>query len=135
MEFQFNDGGRMKAGYRKLRVADCVTRAIAIATKKEYKKIYKDLWELAGEAPRNGYSGSLAKKYLSQKGWKYVQVSPQPLRFRADNLPKRKQVIVDCKPKGARNGHYAAVIEGVLQDTWRCDKDGESIIMGYYVRK
>ena len=135
MEFQFNDGGRKKAGYRKQHVGDCVTRAIAIATNKEYKKVYNDLWKLRGESPRNGYHHGDAKRYLNQKGWKYVEVWPKPMRFRADNLPKRKQVIVSCQPKNKRRGHYAAVIDGVLQDTWKSDGDGENMIIGYYVRK
>ena len=45
MEFKFNDGGRSK--YFKGFTGDCVTRAIAIATGLDYKKVYDDLNEMA----------------------------------------------------------------------------------------
>ena len=42
MEFNFNDGGRAKAGY-KGRTGDCVTRAVAIAAELPYKQVYDRL--------------------------------------------------------------------------------------------
>ena len=42
MEFNFNDGGRAKAGY-KGRTGDCVARAIAIAAEHHTKKSMIDL--------------------------------------------------------------------------------------------
>ena len=39
VEFNFNDGGRTRAGY-KGRTGDCVTRAVAIAAQLPYQQVY-----------------------------------------------------------------------------------------------
>ena len=39
MNIKYNDGGRSKY-YKTSNVRDCVVRAIAIATNKDYKEIY-----------------------------------------------------------------------------------------------
>ena len=44
MEFNFNDGGRAKAGYKGL-TGDCVARAISIAAELPYKEVYDRLAE------------------------------------------------------------------------------------------
>jgi len=38
MDFIYNDGGRVAAGY-KGRAGDCVVRAIAIATQRPYQEV------------------------------------------------------------------------------------------------
>jgi hypothetical protein len=45
MGFYYSDGGRAAAGF-KGETGDCVVRAIAIATEKDYREVYRDLARL-----------------------------------------------------------------------------------------
>ena len=47
MKFQFNDGGRVAAGY-KGSAGDCVVRSVAIATGLPYQEIYDQVNKLSG---------------------------------------------------------------------------------------
>lgn len=132
MEFTYNDGGRQAAGYKTVARGDCAPRAIAIALDLPYKKVLADLYELGGNGygrshPSQGTSTTIITRYLKSKGWKYVEVD-QTLRFRRDNLPKRKRMIV------AIQRHVVAVIDGVLHDTWESTKNGEALVLGYWVK-
>ena len=51
MEFNYNDGGRIK--YFKGKTGDCVTRAIAIANDMDYKEVY-DLINVYAKKERTG---------------------------------------------------------------------------------
>ena len=42
MRFQYDDGGRAAAGFRG-DAGDCVTRAVAIATRQDYLRVYNAL--------------------------------------------------------------------------------------------
>ena len=44
MKYIQTDGGRANAGY-KGSTGDCVIRAIAVATSKDYKDVYNDIFE------------------------------------------------------------------------------------------
>ena len=50
MRFQYDDGGRAAAGFRG-DAGDCVTRAIAIATRQGYLTVYNSLNALAKSEP------------------------------------------------------------------------------------
>ena len=54
MRFQYDDGGRAAAGFRG-DAGDCVTRAIAIATRQDYLTVYHSLNALA-KSERTGKS-------------------------------------------------------------------------------
>ena len=58
--FQYTDGGRSKY-YPEQHVGDCVIRAIAIATERDYKEVVEDTWEFS-------------KKYGCPINWKEVYV-------------------------------------------------------------
>lgn len=53
MEYNYNDGGRSKY-FKAECVNDCVTRAIAIATERDYKEVYNEIKSIVGYSPRNG---------------------------------------------------------------------------------
>jgi len=132
MKFQFNDGGRKEAGY-KGSVGDCVTRALVIANDLDYKTTYRRLSQemlLVGrdKTARNGIAPSVTTKALMDLGWKKVAIQGKK-RFRADNLPKRKKVIVRL------HRHLCVVIDGVIQDTWDSSKNGDALIQEIWVKK
>ena len=87
--FDYNDGGRKKAGY-KGKAGDCVVRAIAIALELPYQQVYDELKEANknysltkktrvareiksnGTTPRNGNYRQVYEPYLLSKGWKWT---------------------------------------------------------------
>ena len=76
MKYNYNDGGREKAGY-KGNARDCVTRAIAIASGLPYKQVYKDINSLATEmrvecGARTGVPKKVYAKYLRELGFEWV---------------------------------------------------------------
>jgi hypothetical protein len=133
-DYEFSDGGRSAAGYKVQHVGDCVIRAIAIATKKDYKKIYRDLQESqrryyqslgyrTGRNVNDGVSEAVSKPYLKAIGWvKIYDWDAMPVkRFHPDNLPKRRDVIVtiNYSRSGKRNcNHMMAIRGGKILDTW-----------------
>ena len=99
MRYVYDDGGRSK--YFKARnVSDCVTRAVAIATLRDYKEVYDDLFRLSGESPRNGVMKSTIKKYLNNIGWEFVPLmkvgSGCTVHLNPDELPKDERISCSC---------------------------------------
>ena len=83
MRFQMNDGGRGEAGFTgKIQPRDCVCRAIAIATGKDYREVYDEINTRSKAArkgsrksrssARNGVFKELAKELLADLGWEWV---------------------------------------------------------------
>tara|TARA_R110001606_G_C15326043_1_gene645078 strand:- start:1069 stop:1467 length:399 start_codon:yes stop_codon:yes gene_type:complete len=132
MKFQFNDGGREAAGY-KGKVGDCVVRALVIANDLDYKTTYRKMsqgvWELGRpKTARSGVNTAVFYPMLKQLGWVVVPKKDK-LRFRLDNLPRRKKVIVETRK------HICVVIDGVIQDTWESSKNGDALIEKIWVKK
>ncbi len=79
-----DDAGR--SAYFDGRTGDCVTRAIVLATGRDYKDVYDDLFELAREmhaasrarwaksnpTPRTGVHRQVYERYLDEVGWLWV---------------------------------------------------------------
>lgn len=137
-DFVYDDGGRAEAGYQATHVGDCVPRAIAIATGIPYKKVLTDLYEKQkiyywtryspkNPHPTTGTQPAVYDAYLKDLGWKKIYVKGN-LRFRKDNLPKRKKLIVRT------DRHLAAVIDGKLRDTYESSKQGEKLIRSYWIK-
>lgn len=156
MEFVYNDGGRAASGF-KGSTGDCVTRAIAIATGKPYVEVYDALNELAKRERRGKRKRSISnartgvhkgtkRKYLESLGWRWVPTmtigSGCKVHLCADELPSGRLIV-------ALSRHSAAVIDGVLHDTYdhsgkRCEigvKDGVPYrkewyrcVYGYFVK-
>jgi hypothetical protein len=141
MQFQYNDGGRVEAGF-KGDAGDCVTRAIAIATGKSYREVYDALNDLAGSErrgkrkrgvsnARTGVYKGTKKRYLESLGWRWVPTmaigSGCKVHMRADELPAGRIIV-------ALSRHSAAVIDGVLHDTHDCSRDGTRCVYGYFVK-
>ncbi len=140
MEFRYNDGGRRAAGLGGPS-GDCVVRAIAIASGRPYREVYCHLWALqsglartSGVAlksanPDRGVGRSIYHPYLMSIGFTWQPCmsigSGCRVHLRADELPKGRLIVRLSK-------HLAAVIDGVLHDTYDCTRYGTRCVYGYF---
>lgn len=145
MEFKYNDGGRVAAGY-KGKAGDCVARAIAIATGMSYQDIYTRLAlgnhnqritkrtrkSIAGKktASKGIYTKRKWFKDLMQElGFEWISCmhigSGCKVHLNSEELPKGKLIV-------AVSRHYTCVIDGVLNDTFDCSRDGKRCVYGYW---
>lgn len=130
MEFRYSDGGRLAAGFRG-GVDDCVTRAIAIAAKLPYKTVYSDLKAILGKgkSPRNKIDRKVYQPYIESLGfiWKPTMTigSGTQVHLEDAELPNGRLIVKISK-------HLAAVIDGVLHDTFDCSRQGKRAVYGYF---
>lgn len=122
MEFKYDDGGRVEAGY-KGQAGDCTVRAIAIATGKLYQEVYAEINLLAKServtkgksSARNGVRIATTRKYLKSLGWQWVPTmqigSGCKVHLKADELPSGRLIVRVSK-------HITTVIDGVIHDTY-----------------
>lgn len=124
VKFQYNDGGRKRAGY-KGNAGDCVTRSIAIATGKPYQEVYEEINTLAKSerrgnrkrgrsSARNGVHKPTIRKYLASLGWLWTPTmfigSGCRVHLTDGELPKGRLIVSVSK-------HLTAVIDGTIHDT------------------
>ena len=147
----YNDGGRKKAGYKKLYVGDCVCRSICIATGLPYKEVYKALAEgranqrrstrkrkgftyRVGKLSRSAQKGLDTKRkwfkdYMKELGFKWTPTlvvgKPGRVCLNSSELPGGTII---CKVKR----HYVCVIDGVINDTYDCSEFGTKVVHGYW---
>ena len=146
LELFVNDGGRAAAGY-KGKVGDCVVRSIAIVSGLPYQKIYDDLYKANEEfrttsrtklaknlkqkndSPRTGTHRIVLKKYLKKLGWKWTPTmfigQGCKVHLKKEELPYGS-LIVSCSK------HITVVINGVLNDTYDCSRNGTRCVYGYW---
>ena len=132
MRFIYNDGGRSNYFKGKKGVGDCAIRAIAIATGLDYKKVYDDLKALNnGTSCRNGTPKNVDKKYLTKLGWTWhptMQIGQGcKVHLDADELPAGTLIVSVSK-------HLTCVIDGVINDTYDCSRDGSRCVYGYWTK-
>lgn len=128
METQKNDGGRSKAGYVGS-AGDCVVRAIAIVSGKDYQSVYDDLFRLSGKSPRQGVSKKIYHRYLLSIGFRWT-----PCMFIGSGckVHLKKQELPDGKIICRLSKHLAAVIDGVIHDTFDPSRNGTRCVYGFY---
>lgn len=148
MKFNYNDGGRAKAGYQGT-TGDCVTRAIAIATGKDYQEVYNDLFKFGkefaethrsrvakkiqsnGASPRNGVFDDVASPYLKSLGWKWIPTmfigQGCKVHLKADELPSGTIICTVSR-------HWVAVVDGVINDIFDCSRNETRCVYGYFVK-
>ncbi len=131
-----NDGGRADAGF-KGSTGDCVTRAIAIATGENYRRVYNDLAALSCEmtgglkrSARGGVGTAISHKYLLDRGWQ-LMLAESGEYFTSETIPMARTLIV------VLHRHLAAVVDGRVCDTWDSrqsnrTKSGANRLLGYY---
>ena len=146
--FQFNDGGREKAGF-KGGAGDCVVRSIAIAANLPYMRVYEDL-RLAnesyaqlrndrlakrltakGSSPRNGNHLNIFHSYILAQGFEWVPTMKVgagcQVHLRPEELPK--EILIAKVSK-----HLTAIIDGVIHDTHDPSRGGNRCVYGYYIK-
>lgn len=148
MKYVYDDGGRAAAGFKGQAPGDCVCRAIAIATGRPYGEIYKRLAEgnatqrlskhsrvHASAGKRTARDGIWTtrkwfKDYMTELGFTWTQTmsigSGCTVHLRAEELPSGRLVT-------KLSQHVAAVIDGVLHDSWDCSRDGTRCVYGYWL--
>ena len=142
MNYNDNDGGRSAAGY-KGDAGDCVARSIAIAARLPYREVYDRL--AAGNATqrrscrtpkgtrsaRNGINTGRKwfKDYMRELGFVWSATmgigTGCTVHLRADELPPGRLVVSVSK-------HMVAVIDGVINDTHDCSREGTRCVYGYW---
>jgi len=149
LKLKVNDGGRQAAGF-KGKAGDCVIRSIAIATGISYQKVYQDLYDAnekfriksrsklakslikKNDSPRTGTHRAVLKKYLKQLGWKWTPTmfigQGCKVHLKKEELPN-DTLIVSCSK------HITVVINGVLNDTYDCSRNGTRCVYGYWSRQ
>ena len=139
MKFQYNDGGRKEAGYKGT-ARDCVVRAISIATCRPYQTVYDDINTMASSertskrkrrksSSRNGVHKNTIRKYIENLGWKWTPTmqigSGCTVHLRNGELPNGRLIVNLSK-------HLVAVIDGVINDTSDCSRNGSRCVYGYW---
>lgn len=144
IEFKYNDGGRSK--YFRGNGGDCVARAIAIAANKDYREVYDALADGNARQPKGkedkfktGKKTALHgintnrkwfKDLMQSWGFKWVPTMKIgqgcKTHLKADELPKGNIICSVSK-------HYAAVIDGVLNDIFDCSRGGTRCVYGYWI--
>jgi len=142
MKFEFNDGGRQKAGF-KGHTGDCVTRAIAIVTGKPYKEVYDTINTMSineritkrkkkKSNSRTGVFRKTYQKYLESLGYEWIptmQIGQGcKIHLRSDELPSGHLIIRVTK-------HITTMIDGVINDTYDCSRQGTRCVYGYFRKK
>ena len=146
--FHYNDGGRSEAGY-KGHTGDCVARAICIASGRPYQEVYDLLAEgnatqkrgkreRASKAGKKTASKGISTKrkwfsdYMESLGFEWVptmQVGQGcKVHLRASELPMGRLVVNVSK-------HFTTMIDGVINDTYDCSRNGQRCVYGYYIFK
>ena len=132
MKFKFNDGGSGKTNKR-----DCVARAIAIATGKPYAEVCAEIDRLAdtvyfdGSDSSAGVQKRLWKDYLQSLGWVWTPTmsigSGCTVHLRDGELPMGRLIVSVSR-------HLVAVIDGEINDTHDCSRNGSRCVYGYYTK-
>ena len=141
MRWVFDDGGRAAAGY-KGRTGDCGVRALAIAAELPYQDAVEIVLRYAADeritkrrptrsATRTGIRRSTMRKLLADRGWQWFPIMGigTGCRVHMDSreLPGGRLIV-------SLSRHYAAVVDGVLHDTFDCTRRGTRCVYGYWWR-
>ena len=101
-----------------IKTGDCVVRAIATATNKDYLECRRELNQKKRELGFFGYKDTL---FL----YKYLEKNPRLIFKAVKGEPRIKGTdFTELHPKGTyilkMAGHITACIDGVILDTWDC---------------
>lgn len=135
-----DDGGRAAAGYRG-DTGDCACRAIAIASGLAYQEVYdllitygkqerKSKGKSGRSHPRTGVHAPTMNRLITRElggTWTPTMTigSGTKVHLRADELPAGRLVT-------RLSRHYAAVIDGIVYDTYDPTRDGSRAVYGFW---
>lgn len=128
MEWIYDDGGRSQ--YFKANAGDCVTRAVAIATGKDYKEVYNTIRRLIGYSPRNGVYKKDTKKVMEYFGgkWKACMGKGTGCQVHLTDSELPYGTII-CN----LSRHVVCVIDGVIHDNHNPSRNDGRCVYGYWV--
>ena len=113
--------------------ADCVVRAISIATKKPWDKVYIGLCNIGLEMNDMPNADKVYERYLEDNGWKMLK---QPRK--SDNTKYRAYEIAEMS-RGSGvvviirvANHISVIYNGYIRDTWDC---GDKTIGNFWIHK
>lgn len=135
MTYVYNDGGRSEAGF-KGSTGDCACRAVAIAVQVDYREVYNLINEFAKNERRkkksNARSGvwrDTLNKVLAHYGYEWVPTMKVgqgvTTHLNPSELPEGRIVV-------RLSGHFCAVINGVIHDTFDPSYGGARAVYGYW---
>ena len=147
--FKYNDGSRDNY-FKGKDAGDCVIRAIAIATDKDYLEVYKDIKEQNklyaenhrdyvakeikrnGPSPRNGVWKEVYKPYIKSLGWWNCPTmgigTGCKVHVNPEELPKGRLILNISR-------HLTAMIDGVVNDTYDCSRQGTRCVYSFFYHK
>lgn len=129
LNYVYDDGGRSKYFAAKT-VGDCVTRAIAIATGRDYKEVYDEARQFLGYTPRDGVKHNDTAKLMTHLGFEWHPTmtigSGCTTHLRAGEIPMDQPIICNC------SHHLVAVINGTVKDTYDSTREGTRCVYGYW---
>jgi hypothetical protein len=148
MPYQYDDGGRAKAGFRGDRKRDCVVRAIAIASGLSYERVHTDLhtgiaryastrrgrkakaMRDKADNPDKGVFREVYHEYLLGLGFRWVPTMSIgqgcKVHLCPGELPAGRLVVRVSR-------HMCAVSDGVVRDNHNPCRFGTRCVYGYYV--
>lgn len=145
LPFEYNDGGRLEAGFTGSNIRDCVARSISIVSGVPYMDVYSALAD--GNASQKATSRTPKRTKTAAKGIftkrKWFQDYMRSLGFvwvstQSFNSKKRTYLRKGALPPGrlvvAVSKHYTAVIDGVINDTHDCGRNGQRCVYGYWTK-
>tara|TARA_Y100000593_G_scaffold52384_1_gene98409 strand:+ start:786 stop:1220 length:435 start_codon:yes stop_codon:yes gene_type:complete len=139
--FSYNDGGRSDAGFKGT-TGDCVVRAITIATGFTYSEIYSAMNLFVKDerltkrkrnksASRTGVHKDQIQKFLNALNWTWTPTmfigQGCKVHLKADELPSGVLIVSLSK-------HVTCVIDGVINDTYDCSRNGTRCVYGYWTK-
>lgn len=136
--FEHDDGGRVAAGFRGS-TGDCVTRAITIASGAPYREVYDTIHAMlradpkckarGKTSPRDGVPRRIYDPLLATLGFVWTPTmgfgTGCTVHLLPEELPPGRLVVRLSK-------HVAAVVDGVLHDTYDCSRGGTRCVYGYW---
>lgn len=129
MNFIYNDGGRAKY-FSATGVRDCVARAVAIVTSRDYKEVYNEIAKLIGYTPRNGVYKKDTKKVMEHFGGVWVSCSgigtKNKVHLNATEMPLQGRFVCNLSK------HVTCIIDGVINDTYDPSREGTRLVYGYW---
>lgn len=130
MKHVYDDGGRGRYFAAK-KVGDCVVRAVAIATRMDYKRVYDEITCIVGYTPRNGVRKADTRKIMAHFGGRWHPTmtigSGCKTHLKDGEIPKNGNIV--CK----LSKHVVAVIDGAIHDTYDSSRNGTRCVYGYWV--
>lgn len=132
LDFKYSDGGR-STYFKAAGVGDCVVRAFAIASGRDYKEVYNEFKKICKQSPRNGVYSNEVRRYAQMNGYEWIATmkigSGCKVHLAKNELPMDKSIVCSL------SGHETAVINGVIHDTYDPSREGKRCVYGYYIIK